>query len=416
MAITEYALKVRNKQLEPVTKRSKILDNFFSESIESNVSLSLVSPDRIAQIALAVNVELAFCEALKNASHIDESSFLEFDRLIVMPPPRLQALIALPIDNKKSHSENEGSATASDKRRLDAAIARLNDSGSDSTDRRLLALKQLKQIAHRFQGISYTEAKIIAAFLLSDLTRDELLGVEQVLDSFSHWPNLTLAIADELPKSDVKADQALTVLRILLGRHVEILQNENWKAQAKNLAIQTVAAEVASRIDLDPDNIKSNWVRLNIFLLELYRDRLADTLTNSNSAFSQSNPKLHQLIAELVKQKLRTTSLERSDAVGRTVTEARRLLQILDATSANEIEKVAWANQMHCSVLIAEFVDGSAAQLTALGLLHDLRDQSNSITRVGDRLYVSELALLKITNLRRNELVNRLLDREHKNE
>ncbi len=411
-AVSSYATQARNSQLRSMIQRSKMLDKFFEDiiEIESN-SRSTVSPDRIAQLAVAVNIEATFCDSLENATHIDESSFLEFDRLIAMPPPRLQELISLPTDNKASNEASPGVAMASDKRRMDAAIDRLLDTSNDSTGLRILALKQLKQIAHRFDGISYAEARTIAKFMLSDLSREELTGLEDIVEAFSHWPNLTLAIADELPNSDAQVDQTLTLLRLLLGRELQIANKSSWKGSLQAMVLAAVAADVENRVDQDPDNLKSNWIRLEIFLTDAYTERSVALTGKQQSA----NRSVDQLAATMVKEFLRKQSNVVGDFDSKRISDIQRSLGLLEHLDINEIEKTAFTIQLLGSAIAFELT-GESDKSDATKLISALETQLQTTSLSTDRLHIAELSLLKMLNLRRRAMVDELLKVGNRND
>ena len=398
-AIQKRATEYRNRVLNPMIDRSEWVDKHFSRIMNLDNSASIL-PDRIAQMALAVNVEFAFCSALENATHIDDSSFLEFDRLSAEPEPRLRELISLPIDRRGSKSTGPATATASDKRQKNVAMERLSDSGPDSSGFRILALKQLERVAPRFGRISYPEAEILADYFLAEHDLKELLEIESRIESFSHWPNLALAIADKLPQNKVAMDQALTVTRLLLGREFEINQDSDWQDKLRLDMLVAIAADIQNQIDQDPDNIKSNWIRLELYLTDLYRQRQAIALDQNVSRNDAASP--FQATIDLLDGLAQRNP---SQASSRGLQQATSLVR---TSPLNEIEKAVFANQLLIQLLATELAGTGLAVDVELIVL-TLRAEFQSTKLPGEHLYATEQALFKLMDLKRKSLVNALL-------
>lgn len=404
-AITQYGFQIRTQALQPVIDRIESLDTFFESMIEldSIDAGATILPDRIAQLALAVNTEWAFCAALENQTHIDDTSFAEFDRLIAYPPPRLRHLIGLPIDRRSTKPAGSATATASDRRRMRESLDRLEQLDLDSSKLRIQAVKQLKQIAHRFERISYAESNTIATYLLSELDVEELLNVQQLMENFSHWPNLALAIADQLPSSDVPMDQVMAISQRLLRRELEISGKYDWKKELSFLIIQVLSDDLENQVDQDPDNVKSNWNRLQIFLSELYRERLAlgtnRQYINEDFAYCyQATEALAVALAE------RTPTAKHRRLMARSI-------QLIRDSNASEIEKACFANQLLIQQLADEI---SALESGPIGnqILAELESDAQHSSLAGKRLLATEVALLKLINQKRLHLLQRLLAKE----
>jgi len=368
--------------------------------VESNDVETGVSADRIAKLAQATNMEWAFCAAIENATHIDESTFAEFDRLMANPSPRLRELIMLPIDRRDNNRTGTASATASDRRRMNNSLIRLRDQDPASSGTRGLALKQIKQIAHRFERISYSDAETLSRYLLSDLTVEELLNAEKLVESFAHWPNLALAIADQIVDSNVKADQILTVLRLLLSREIELGGSSDWKRDLQIRIIAAVSVDVENQADQDPDNIKNNWNRLKVYLSDLYNGRLA--IVDNRNHVEDDNLLPHRASTRLVEL------IAKAPASSETMSNTKRAIQLIEKLPANEIEKTAFANQLLIQTVLGKLT-GSAPHAKADLLLEEMSKRLAENSLAGDQLYTTELWMLRAITLKRNLLVRRLL-------
>ena len=394
----------RNQIFSPVVERNEILEQRFLKAIEiehEDASLNL-TPDRIAQLALLVNVELEFCNAIENATHIDDSSFREFDRLTTLPTPRLRELVALPIDRRGGKAIAVSSATASDRRRMKTSLDRIGDLSPDSSGVRILALNQLERVAHRFERVSYREASLLADLFLANLNIQEQLNIQKVAGSFSHWPNLLLAFADKLPESQLGFELVLANARRLLGQDIEIENNGNWKRNLQFKLNTAATNAIESQIARDPENDKSNWMRLKIYLLEVYRQRLVigSKVRSDNEAYVEP----HQAISHLVE------SLAKKQATRSSSWDAKQAVELIRKSSANEIEKTAFANQLLYKIYFDQIMRSFPAEKARLFSEHQRTLGQKAIA--GSQLYETELALLKLVDLKRQLLVRNLLDDE----
>ncbi|MFT7632780.1 MAG: hypothetical protein ACI87E_003834 [Mariniblastus sp.] len=390
VAIDSFVLRKRNQTLMPAISRNQAIDAYVQETINSiPPGLAQAAPDQIARLALAVNVQWAFCATLENATHIDESSFAVFDRLFSTPTPQLKEEILLPIDRRNPNSAKRSSATASDLRRFEAGIERLSNSSENTASQRLLALKQLQQVAHRFDSISYDNARQMALYLTAQHKRDDLLEIEKIVDSFSHWPNVLVAIADVVQASDVEADQVLTIVRWLANRDFEFKSDVAWKPWLQRQIMVSVAERLDTQINLDPDNRHSDWRRLRIYLLDTYQERLAISQKQSFVEGSYDLP--HEFVAKIIETTNQRTTLADGSPNPRNKTTAKAL-ELIKTSSSNSLDKTAICNELLADLLTNE--------------LAKARPRKHLLG--GDRLQASELELLRALNQRRKSLVQEL--------
>ena len=403
-AISKYEMAVRGRLIVPVTTRDASLGKQVREFLDEQAkSKNQITPDRIANTAIRVNLQMAFCAALEDVSHIDESSFVPFDRLneTASGPLRLREVISLPID-RSSEQKSGNSATASDRARMNASISRLSSSSREASGSRKLALNQLAKVAPRFERLTYAQSEILAQYLLSNLGTEELLNAQLRIESFSHWPNLALAIADKLPNSGVQLDQALTVSRLLLGQELETKPTDkDWKLTLQAKLHDAIADQVSSQVDLDPDNMKSNWNRLQIYLSEIYGDRLM--IASKTDSLNQSFSSLDQSLLELT----RTLALQQNSVPD---SQLKRSQSIVTQSSSNEIARTVLASQFLIQVVSSEF-DSTEFAARAQDLVSGFQTNMSNSSFVGEQLYHTEIALLRLFSLKRELLVQQLRER-----
>ncbi len=403
-AIANYEMTVRDQLIEPVTRRDALLSKKTDEFLSNQpIDKDEITPDLIAITVLQANLQLAFCAALEDATHIDDSSFALVDRLNQTASSdslRLRELISLSID-RRSEETNKGSATASDRSRKKSALAKLERLRQDSAGTRKIALNQLAGIATRFDRISYREAETIATYVLSDLGTEELQNIQLRVEAFSHWANLTLAIADKLPEANVGLDQALTISRLLLGRDFDIQpQDSQWKRTLQSSLYSVVATQVSNDVDLDPDNVENDWNRLQIYLNDAYRDRLM--IVKKTDFSEQSFSRLEQFLLELAQ----ALAQENQSLLSR----LENSKAIIEQASDNEIAKTVLAGQFLIQVVSGDF-ESSEFEASSRNLLSQYQSTMQKQSFVGEQLYHTELVLLRMFALKRELLVKRLRER-----
>lgn len=397
-AIASYSKQQRYLKFQPIIDRSDQIEQRYANLLTQDNSATLL-PDRIAQMALAVNVEMAFIDVVESASLFEESAFLVFDRLIATPSPRLQELVSLPIDRRVKKSGATNSATASDVRRKDASLQRLSVLDADTTGLRILALKQLERVAHRFERISYEDAEILARYFFSPLSVQERLEVESRIESFSHWPNLAIAAADTLPQAELDFERAANMARLLTNQELSVLPSADWKQTLGMELIASTAADLSLQIDQDPNNINSNWNRLKLYLNDCYRQRQSILLNDDTDIDSYSTPS--QATMKTVDRLIQIAARPSNQSL-------QRANSLIRQSDLNEIEKAVVANQ-----LLIQFLTNES---TSNGLVDDSDSTNASLqkslkksTSLGEQLFETERTIYVLMAAKRKNCVHRLL-------
>lgn len=398
-AIAKYDLAIRNTKLTPVTSRNDSLESLVDGLLQRHEPSSNNDPNKIAEVALGVNKLYAFCQSLETVPNIDETSFSLYDRISELDKPILRNIISLPIDRSDKEAGPK-LPTSSDISRKNSSLDRISNLAAENSGLRKLAIDQLARVSARFDRLTYEESEILASYLLSDFSTEEFLHVQQRIEAFAKWPNLSLAIADKLPQSESSTDRAFTIARLLLGAELESTGGGNWKTDLQSQIYRLVSSEVAKQVSLDPDNSKSDWNRLEIYLANTYRDRLsiAKQSTNLDSLQLPS-----QTALALVNY------LSDSGAVANS-REFAQANTIVNKSSSNEIARIVLANQFLTRSLYKTFEKGEQSR-RANNLINQYESQNSEGVQIGERLYESELLLLRLLDLKRKSLVNQLLTR-----
>ncbi|MFK7766116.1 MAG: hypothetical protein AB8B55_02655 [Mariniblastus sp.] len=402
-AIQRYKLDRQSRELRPVILRNQMLVKTFENAydtfqVEESGGKSL--PDRIAEIVRAVNLGMAFCEAMEKAVIFDDSSFVEFDRLNDSPKSLLRNSISLPIDRSRLRDAERPEGTASDIRRKESALERLGDRDPENSGLRVLALNQLERVSPRFKRLTYVEATVLAKYLLSNLDTKELLNVQRVIPAFVQWPNLGLALADQLETSDVSKSQAVIISRLLLSSDLEIDDEDDWKQPLRAAVLRAVSTNLENQVRQDPNNSNSNWQRLEIYLRQAYRQRAA---IFSRSFAENANAAPYRSLIVLIRS-LASTRLDRE---GRQKIE--RASKLVDDLDSHEIDKTIFANQLLIEVLSTELSKSGKSDLVR-PLMSEFQIGFGQNQLAGDQLFLTELVLLRLVELKKEMLVQQLLD------
>jgi hypothetical protein len=393
-AIEIYDQQRRYRRLQSVIDRNLLLVSLTKDVIQkTDLGIESDLPDRIALVALAVNTQLAFCSTLENASQFDDHSFADFDRLISTPSPRLRELISLPND-RQTDTQKLAAPTASDKRSKDAAITRLSSLDQEDSGLRILALNQLERVAYRFQRLPYEQATTLANYLLSDLKSKELLAVEEKLSSFSHWPNLGLAIADQLPNSKTDRQSAVKIATRLFEHDFQ-LTSDDWRKELSFEIIKSVYDSSVKLVQRDPNNEKSNWRRLKIYLQQMFSDRVAIVSDNPFSRSSQSPAdsliRLHSILVSKLNLPDRISKIQKL------------------------VDKKLISNSINRTAVVSSLVAKAISQRQGDDSVRLVKKYDSAIQQTpdaGKQLLLAERLLLQIVDLKRAQLIDELTQRE----
>ena len=291
--LRQYVRQQRYQQFEPLMKRLELLDKQHQALRPS--SLPTLNESQVAELigqsAQIINLELFLIQQL-NSDFQDDERLAEFDQLQRRSQLALRDSTPLPIDPVRREVESPSVvATASDKRRKDGALASIRNAELPE-QRKLMAINQLHRVAMRFEDIEYTEATLLAQFLVSDPSIEAQLEIQKLVGGLSHWPTLKLAIADQLVQQKVSRDWAMTLVRLLAHREVVIPESTpTWYVELNHWLLRSIDAELADKIARRPESESSRWIRAMIALEQSCTWRV-HLLTGQaiNDSFPEGNP------------------------------------------------------------------------------------------------------------------------------
>ncbi len=262
-------------------------------------------PELIAQLAFATNLMLALGNAMD--SDADPSDpFFKFDTLRSEPLPRI-SLVANSGQSTVPNFDVRGTPTPSEIRTKRDSIDRLLTTDESRIATRKTAIRTLAEIAKRFDDLDYAEASEFASYLMGEKTMEEWLAIEQALPRFSHWSMLKLAIADQLPNSQIKIDQALTLTTILSGTENQFNLGGDWRREIRLWLMKQALDHVKGPAN-DVDS-QSTWNQLRNYLARAYAFRASVVGGQSNSPFEDPDQDICEPILQVLRTKLASDDL-----------------------------------------------------------------------------------------------------------
>lgn len=403
-AIFQYRLKAKFKQLKPLMNRVDRISALTNSRLKINIEKiePRLLPNRIAEVIVAVNLELALQHEVTNAASSDRESLANLDRLIESASPRLRELVTLAVDRERDQNSSGNrsgfNATASDIRHKEAAMSRLANKGQGSSvDFKITSLQQLAKVARRFPDLKYSESMRLAEFLLADMPMKQRLELHQIVGQFSHWRTLALALADQLEATDADMDRALTIARLLLRRGFEIGDAETWRDELRIRILTVTNDDLTERVAQNPSSEFSDWSRLEQFVFDSYRQRLAlASQIRSQQSFSEprragnsATAISRQIFSELTNQPIETP------------------VDALEQLSENTIDELTLLNQL----LIGQLAESGDAQWEPQ--VKTLQRRLHQPATVGERFFLSEQMLLYILQSDGKQMVKETLGDGH---
>ncbi|MEM7784029.1 MAG: hypothetical protein AAF623_11795, partial [Planctomycetota bacterium] len=269
-AITKFELQTRLESLRPLTERMQQVDRLRKLSAKSIQPI----PDRIAWHAEMINLEMILLKRIVDHSWNQKSLWDEFDIRVQKSPPVLADVVPISSVSKSQTSVDPSGPTASDKRTLNSAIARLKNLDANSERLRILALEQLSRVGPRFPRLDKSSTNVLLNYLPQKYSLRESLEIEKTMASISHWPRLLVGIADLLEDSP---SQRMLDLARRCQQQSNLQSNANYDPNdASDLQIRLlnqaiVNLEIAKTVDSKNESL--NWTRLRVYLDQAYQER-----------------------------------------------------------------------------------------------------------------------------------------------
>ncbi len=395
-ALANVRMRYLTRRLQPLVSRNDLASDFSNKSMgKAGVQEFEMTPQSVARLAFAANAALALANAMDNR----DREFDQFDYWIADGLPDLKQLFPA---GDKYDSVRARSTTASDSenRLKREAIQQLANYRSLSPTLRQSAIDQLARVARRFEQISYPEAVSLSDYLLSEMPLAEWLNIEKNISAFVHWPNLGLALADRLPNSTVTLDQAMTLLNLIFKVEFSSTNTSQWREEIQSEIYRLVSVKLDSGVQTKSSRALS-WARLNSYLLTAYKFRHRQLQTAAGSQTRPSSAKTSDWAIANAELVVEASSLAGSDHI-------RQGITLIDQSSFVDMETTILANQSLARAIAQQLAGLFPARKWEIDeILLEYQQLANSFNTNGQRLYLTELMLLQLWDIRRSELLQR---------
>lgn len=187
--------------------------------------------------------------------------------------PRNLAVRSSPVSaNLPVYRRIQRRALPSDIRAFNEAIEKLQDSRSNADRVNARAFEQLARAAPGIRDVTHEQALMLAAYILEASETSELVAIEKYCSQMRHWPNLALALADQLIQTEGSVDQALTSTSILFGFQPQIDQ-QDWRKALRIQVLHRVAEGLRHTAEVQGHDERYQWNELRSLLMTHYRLR-----------------------------------------------------------------------------------------------------------------------------------------------
>ena len=369
---------------------------------ELNIDGNLNRPNFVATLMRLSNQSLSLSIQVQRAPAYE---FESFDRIVADRFESLAEMISLANDRQDQLLTGTTQPSVSELENKSKLIDRLLNAEATPSSRQS-ALDRLAELAHRFEDLDYIEADMLARYLLSDVRLGEWLNIEKNLASFRHWPNLGLAIADEIPRTRTSQEQLQSLLGILYQREFKLERQLNWRTQLAGQIVREVSHSLTARLRQQPPADYLDWQRLELYAGRAYAFRcsLLQQLSTGPAELprSQSNDPVEWSRRCLV-------AMERRNDPGR---QASAVVESRIVASMSDIEQILFSNQFLLLGLLNRIESQfPAAANDANQILESYVALANVRTQNGARLLLLERAWLQLCELYRDKLIEELLQR-----
>ena len=267
---------------------NKTVQKLLNGSIDAN-------PQSIGQAVHFATVAFLMTRANQTG---DQSLIKKGDELLANGPRNLSVRTEELAKNLPVYRRIQRRALPSDIRTMENSLGKLSDPDAHSSQAKATAFEQLARAAPRLRDIPYERALKLARYMLEADEISELVAIEKYCSQMRHWPNLALAMADQITNSKGSIDQALTCATVLTGFQAQVT-DENWRPVLRDLVLQRTALGLRHTAEVQGHDKRFQWNELRMLLMEHYRIRcVVNGVPASETSAANSPAELAQLFAQ----------------------------------------------------------------------------------------------------------------------
>ena len=372
----------RNEQLEPLNRQ-----------MINSYRRTRLTPQKIVDLVRLTNLNMLLAPE-------DQASFLygKFDKLLAKEAPDLVEMTAK-LFSQNEFARNRERPTQSDYRTLDEVFEKLENLDSDQSSARVSALRQLAEIAVRFEDIPYTKATRLSEYYLTERGGRETVGAEKYIKQFSTWPSFAVAVADQIESSDAKLDQAITLAQVFSEGNFQIDDPVEWKAEIAAFVFQA-AVDRSQTMTRTVSRESQQWEFLREYLTRLYGQRLNQL---GERSMMETKP------SGLVEKMILRLNAESQQQVAYPV---ERAIELVKRQSQSELEELVGLNKIFVKLLSQRITDRWPNRYAEVESLIQSFENLNMTDRdLAEELLDSEMVLLSLWSIEREAIAQRLISR-----
>ena len=248
------------------------------------------------------------------------------------------------------YRETSKPANSIDRESRNQSLDRLADLRVRNKAKRLRAIKSLAKVANRFPDLTPKEAKIVAKYLFHELDDEEFLQAEQATTAFRHWPNLILAMVDQLEKSKTPIDRVVSLFRVILNNEINLSGEDVWKVELKRSVMSQVVVKMNNSVESTSNSKTALWNRLRYYLkiqnelrAKIIAGKLVDSLSESENIVGNQLAAWQRVIALGIAHDQKYSFTQKLSL--------KREMDLIPLLSSNSLQQTVMFNRLIMSLL-----------------------------------------------------------------
>lgn len=384
--------RINRKRFSELISRNEQLESLNREMI-AGYRRTQFAPQQVSDLAHLTNLNMLLAPE-------DQASFRysEFDKMLASGAPDLAGM-TFTLFSKREFNQNRDTATQSDYRTFKTVFEKLEQLDADRNSARVSALRQLAEIAVRFEDIPCEEATLLAEYYLAEHSDRETVGAERFIQQFAGWPSFALAVADQVESSEANLDQAVTLAQYFGEGSFQIEDPVEWKEEVATFVFQS-AVKRSRSLTQTVSRESQQWKFLREHIVRIYMERLNHF--GDRTAF-EDNP---SALVEKMILRLNSESQQKE------AYPVERAVELVKRQSQSELEELVGLNKIFVKMLSQRITDRWPNRYASVESLNESFENLNTQDRnLAEELLDCEMILLSLWSIERTAILQRLISR-----
>jgi hypothetical protein len=317
-----------------------------------------------------------------------ETGYAVFDELLAAGPPVLAAAAAQASTGPQEFSRP--GVSSSMYRNVLVNIDQLSDTRNRRRESAPLYLRYLATVANQLPNLPREPAERLARYLMAGKSDGEHQAVLQYAHAVTRWPNVRLALADEVMQSSANRDRVVELMSKVLDRAVEIEEDGKWQQELRDhLLLEVIRASGAATSPTD--GAERIYDDLADMLRDAYatRARLLGVPADRYSAASTTAELLRLIIENDAASATRQN--QGSSGLSPALRDLPEKMVAIDYVSENDLQRTVLLQRMWLDLLVARLAQsGELPADQARRLLDELSEADRQAVDVIQQLADAE--------------------------